>query len=688
MKSRSRRVLLCGISHIALAGLIAGPAFAQEPATTLDAIVVTGEKTSRSLKDTASSVSVTTARDIKKEKSGDSSVHEAISDVSNVLYPDSVSSPVIRGQDSQGPNTGATAFFAGTVPRATINLDGHYLNYNEFYFGTSSIWDVDSIEVFRGPQTTSQGANAIAGAIVVNTKDPTFTPEASYLAEIGNYNSRRAAVAFSGPLVEDELAGRIAIDYSGRDTFIDYVNSGFKHAGTDQSFSSFTGRAKLLWEPSAVPGLSAKLTYSYNTSNRPSQEAASTPFEDLKHITTTMPSWRQYGNTGVLDLNYDMDHGLQLTNQTQLSSSHVVRSTGLVNNGDAVIDQTNVSNETRLKFGDEADVLSGFVGLYYAHTKADEVLYLSGTSTFDDTKDNLGLFSELTYRLDDQWSMTGGLRYQHDWIQRKGLSVYSPDKVDFNGSFSAFLPKVSLAFAATPEWTLGAMVSRGYNPGGVSLNLSSKKWMEFKEESVWNYELFTRANLLDDQLTLTANVFYMDFKNAQYNIPVVVSTGVTQSYTINAERAHAYGLEVGAEYQALSNLKLKGSAGVLRTRIDEISSNVAMDGNQFAKSPGYMLSFGATYDVTEKFSISGQIRHIDGYYSDTANTPAYAIKPYTVVDARASYSFSDKLEAYGYVKNIFDNRAATYMQVNRGIGGIEASMTTPRMFGAGIRGTF
>jgi hypothetical protein len=74
-----------------------------------------------------------------------------------------------------GPNNGANVFWGGTVPRATINLDGHYLNYNEMYFGAPSVWDVDSIEVYRGPQTTSQGANAIAGAIVVKTKDPTFT---------------------------------------------------------------------------------------------------------------------------------------------------------------------------------------------------------------------------------------------------------------------------------------------------------------------------------------------------------------------------------------------------------------------------------------------------------------------------------------------------------------------------------
>lgn len=690
MGNKLRQNLLCGISAFALTATMVNPLLAQDAdgETTLEPIVVTGEKTRRSMKDTASSVSVKTKQEIEQEKAGNASVTEVLADVPNVVYPDSVSAPVIRGQDAQGPNTGATAFFAGTVPRATINIDGHYLNYNEFYFGATSVWDLESIEVFRGPQTTSQGANAIAGAIIVNTKDPSFTPEASYLAEIGSYNTRRAAVALSGPIIEDELAARVSLDYSGRDTFIDYINTGFQRGSTDQDFKSFTGRAKLLWEPSAVPGFTAKLTYSYGASNRPSQEAASAPYEDLNHITTTMPTWEQYTHTGVLDLDYDFGNGMVLTNQTQFSDSDAIRTTGLVNNGDADIDQQSISNETRVNFGGEEDPLSGVVGLYYAHVKTDEILYLSGTSTFDDTKDNLGLFSEMTYRFNEQWSLTGGLRYQQDRVQRYGLSVYSPTRVNFDETFSAFLPKLSLAYAATPEWTFGAMVSRGYNPGGVSLNLTSRKWMEFKEESIWNYELFTRASLLDDSLSLTGNLFYMDMENAQYNIPVVVATGVTQSYTINAEKAHAYGFELGADYQILDNLKLSASGGVLRTEIDEIKSNVSLEGNEFAKSPGYMVSFGATWDVNESLRVTGSVRHLDGYYSDTANTAAYAVKPYTVADIRASYAFSDKIELYGYVKNIFDERSATYMQQNRGIGGTEASMTAPRMIGLGVKGTF
>ena len=132
----------------------------------------------------------------------------------------------------------------------------------------------------------------------------------------------------------------------------------------------------------------------------------------------------------------------------------------------------------------------------------------------------------------------------------------------------------------------------------------------------------------------------------------------------------------------------RSGAGLLRTEIDKISANTGYKGNEFAKSPGYMLSFGVSWDVTSKLNLTAQLRHTDGYYSDVANTRLYLIKPYTIADFRASYQVTDNLQVYGYVKNIFDERAPTYMQQNRGIGGTEASMTEPRMFGAGIKGTF
>lgn len=712
MSTKLAASLLRSASALSILSLLAaGPALAQEAAAgnaiVLDVITVTGEKVSRNLKDTASSVAIKTAKEIEKEKTGNSSVTEVVSDVPNVTYTETVGVPVIRGLDGQGPNTGAGAFFSGTVPRASVNVDGHYLNYNESYFGATSVWDVDSIEVFRGPQTTSQGANAIAGAIIVNTKDPTFSREGAYQAEIGNYNQKRASFMLSGPLVGNELAGRIALDYSGRDTFIDYINPAYRDTGTDLDFKALNARGKLLWQPSEIPGFEAKLTYSLNKTNRPTQESAYLPFDELNSHATTMPTWKQDTHTGILDISYDFGNGYRIFNQTQYSDSSVHRKMPMVGIGAADVEQTNFSNEARVTFGEHGDVISGVAGIYYAHVSTNEKLDLpgrfpgagNGYSAFDDTKDNLGLFSEVNWKFAEQWTLTGGLRYQQDRVQRSGLSTYAEDAAEFDKTFSALLPKLSLTYAVTPDWNVGALVSRGYNPGGITLDFGTQapgipRWRNFKDETIWNYELFTRASVLDNRLTLSGNLFYMDFKNAQYNVSTEIDTSLPEpvysSYTINADKAHSYGVEIGADYLVLDNLTIKASAGILRTRIDEISINTrtSYEGNEFAKSPGYMLSLGASWDATEKLTISGQVRHTDGYYSDVANTPALAVGSYTVADARVSYQFTDAFQVYGYVKNILDERAPTYMQTNRGIGGLEAAITPPRMFGVGVRGSF
>ncbi|WP_151883741.1 TonB-dependent receptor [Pseudomonas putida] len=694
MKYPAQRSFSHGFGVLTLSTLLAAPhALADQPTTAgssqlvLTPVLVSGEKVERDLRNTASSVSVKSASEIDSLKTGNASVHEVLNDVPNVIYTDTVGAPIIRGQDTQGPNNGANVFWGGTVPRATINLDGHYLNYNEMYFGAPSVWDVDSIEVYRGPQTTSQGANAIAGAIVVKTKDPTFTPEAAYQAEIGSYHSRRSSLAVSGPL-SDNLAGRLALDYAARDTFIDYTNPSFASHNTDQDFRALNLRGKLLWLPDAVPGLGLKYTFAHGDSNRPTQEAASRPFHKLDHTGATMPSWHQQSNTHIVDVDYELDNGMKLFNQTQYSLSNVHRVIGVANGGDADIRQKNFSNESRITFGEQQDTLSGMAGLYLARTDSDEILYYGGISDFDDTKRNLGVFGEVSYRLNDRWTLTTALRLQQDQIQRSGTSPFAANGLDYDKTFTALLPKVSLAYALTPQWTVGGMVSRGYNPGGVSLNLSSKRFEAFDDERMWNYELFARASLLDDRLHLNANLFYMDMQDAQYNIPVVLASGLTQSYTINAEKAHAYGFELSADYRVLDNLTLKASAGALQTRIDDIDANNRYAGNEFARSPGYTVSFGPSWDITDRVNLNAQVRHIDGYYSDVANTKSYAIDGYTVADARMSYRFSDQVQVYTYVKNVFDERTPTYMQTNRGIGGIEASMTEPRTVGVGGKGAF
>ncbi|WP_121066340.1 TonB-dependent receptor [Chachezhania antarctica] len=694
---RSRRARLAqGCSLLTIAAAIAAqPASAQEVITGegqfLGTIYVTGENIVRELADTSSSVAVIGADEIADERAGKDDVQGVVEGTPNVLYNGSVSTPVFRGVNAEGPQTGAYAFFGGTVPRATINVDGHYQNYNELYFGATSVWDVDTIEVFRGPQTTVQGANAIAGAIIVNTKDPAFYREGAYRLEYGNYNQRRASFMYNAPISE-QVAARIALDYTARDTFIDYTSPTFLQNEFGQNFKNFNGRAKLLWAPADIMGLEVMLTYSRTKSNRPSIEGAGPPYEDLESPTGQMPSWEQTTDTAILDVEYEFDNGWLLTNQSQYSQSDVDRRVGMPSRGDADVLEDSYTNETLLSFGQPGDQVSGVMGLWTAYTTADETLDQGGISTFKDQKHNLGLFGELAWRMTDRWTVTGGLRYERDKIQRTGdvSPVFANSDLDYNQTFNEVLPKLSVAYDFSDDLTVGALVKKGYNPGGVSLDfVSTKTWQSFEPETVWDYELFTRASFLGDRLFVNGNLFFMDYTNAQQNITQQID-GLTYIHTINAESAQSYGLELSVDYQPFDTLTLRSGLGLLNTEFTDFPQSPALEGNAFASAPGAMFSLGASWNLTERFSIGGDLRYVDGYYSDVDNTPTYEVEGYTLVDLQASYSVNDAVEFYGYVNNLFDERTPVLLQPARGAASAftQASLTTPRMLGIGIRGTF
>ncbi|WP_460273327.1 TonB-dependent receptor [Celeribacter sp. ULVN23_4] len=627
----------------------------------LDPIIVTGEKVERDLKDTASSVVVVSGDSLQEKASND--VTETVSDIPNVLNTGSGQSPTIRGQDTQGPNTSAYAFFGGTVPRTTINTDGATQDYFSLNYGSASTWDVASIEVFRGPQTTAQGANSIAGAIIVNTNEPTFYEEGRAQLQFGSNNMKRASLAYSAP-ISDDLAARIAIDYSSRDTYVKYTGSNFTESVTDLDYESKTVRAKLLWQPAEIAGFEAKLTYSHSSSNRPQIEEVFEPYFDLENPADNYPSWEIESDSLVADLSYEFANGMVLTNELAYTSTSSDRLLETFNSGTAYIDRDTISNETRLTFGDDSSVWSGFVGFYAAKTDSDEELYISGANAYTDTKTSYGLFAETTYRVNDQFSVTGGLRFQQDHTERDGY--YLAYAVDYDETFEAVLPRLVLSYEVSPEMTVGALVSKGYNPGGVGLGFQTGQYFEYDEETVWNYELFARANLLDNRLALTANLFYADYKDAQRSISFT-KDGETDYTTTNADSAEAYGLELGADFRASDALRLKAGLGLLHTEITSFDAATAdLDGSEFARAPNYTLNLGAEWDVTDKLTLSGDVRYVDGYYSDDENTEAYKVDGYAVANIGASYLLSDNVRLFGSVTNLFDEEAATWLHSYRG----------------------
>ena len=155
-------------------------------------IMVTGERVVRTLSETPSSVVVATAEDIQGQATPDR-LEQVLMLVPNVQFGSEGEGPTIRGQDTTGVLRDVSAFLGETRPRATVTVDGRAVGYYEYVFGAASVWDVERVEVFRSPQSTTQGRNSIAGAIFVKTNDPTFNWEGNARALVGEIGTRQAS---------------------------------------------------------------------------------------------------------------------------------------------------------------------------------------------------------------------------------------------------------------------------------------------------------------------------------------------------------------------------------------------------------------------------------------------------------------------------------------------------------------
>ena len=198
-----------------------------------------------------------------------------------------------------------------------------------------------------------------------------------------------------------------------------------------------------------------------------------------------------------------------------------------------------------------------------------------------------------------------------------------------------------------------------------------------------------RGALLDDRLNLSGNLFYTDLRNAQRAVSTRISTNVVEIITVNAEEAVSYGLEVAADYQASDTLMIWGSAGWLKTEFRKFSSAVDdHEGNSFGEAPELTMTLGASYDVTDRFTVSGDVTHVAGYYSDDLNTDDLKTEAYTLANVQASYTADFGGTFFAYVNNVADIDAATSLSFARGGGAKTASLVAPREFGIGLRYDF
>ena len=646
-----RVAMLAGASPFVLAGA----AQAQQVEEVED-IVVTGDRTDRTLRQTASSVSVLTGGEVDR-LGGAYSTDDVIARIPNLVSTrPSSTAPAIRGIDGTGPAIGGDAFFGGTRPRVNFQVDNRTLSFNESIYSDGLLWDVQQIEVYRGPQSTLQGRNAIGGVIAIKTTDPSFDWNGKARAVVGENRVRQYSGAVGGPIVPDVLAFRIAGDWRTEESYIEFAPFTARREGLSTETReiddpgrsrSLTLRGKLLFTPS--PDVRALLTLSHSDAYAPQDAGLVRPFEDHVASFPAMPRFRNRADVAIADTEFHIADGLAFAFLGTASDFRVQRFAEL-GSGNALIDGREYTAEPRIRFGSAEDRLSGFIaGLVYRAHQGEEIDLFDGV--FKDRTHTNAVFGELVFKATPKVDVTLGARYESEERDRTGGA--GPFVIDFHRTFEAFLPRATVAVHASDSVTIGATVGRGYNAGGAGFSFEPPfPSYTYDKETVTNYEGFVRSTLAGGRLDLRANVFFNDYRGLQLPFDLNPDPAIFSYVIRNAGRATTYGAEVESRYRALDGLTLFANAGVLKTKVNRYA-DPAIQGNELPRAPAFSLNAGVLARPVAPLELSLDIRYTDAYFSDALNDARGKTKPYTIANAQIAWR-AGPTRVFVAASNLFD----------------------------------
>jgi len=367
-----------------LAALLTAGATAQELSTVdadaearQDTVIVTGQKIDRSLQDTPESVAVVTQVDIQTQNIND--LADAISRTANIATRFDDRGFSIRGISNENVSG------AGFSDLATIYVDGAPISRDAVRGGPLNIWDIEQIEFLRGPQSTLQGRNALAGAVVINTAEPTYDWQGRARAVFSTGDEeQRFGAAIGGPIIEDQVAFRLGAEVSETEGLVENTFLG----GFEDENETLNVRGKVLIEPSAIPDLQVRLSYTHDD-RKFGETIALFDIPDAND-NRQLPVNRPYMDDTVYDLgvatiDYDINDRLSIKSITTYSELERERSGDTDRTPDDLeffgqsIDTESFTQEFLLSYS--GDRLEGVLGGYIS--QIDSQQFFDSTFTFD-----------------------------------------------------------------------------------------------------------------------------------------------------------------------------------------------------------------------------------------------------------------------------------------------------------------
>jgi iron complex outermembrane receptor protein len=705
-RSNSARYALLLASVCAAPFALCAPALAQETAAAEEeeAITVTARRREENLQDVPIAVTSYSAEAL--EAAG-------AQDITAITQ----TTPNVTLENSRATNTTLTAFIrgvgqqdpvAGFEQGVGIYLDDVYLNRPQG--AVLDIYDIERIEVLRGPQGTLYGRNTIGGAVKYVTRrldadDPTLRARFAY----GSYNQMDAVVSGSLPLTDTFRIGA-AVAGLTRDGFGENLTTGEDNYNKD----IFAGRFSAEWEPTS--NFLARLSYDYidDDSNArqghrllPSAISGNSPLDnefDTEAGISNQP-WSLGGNSVIA-------RGVQVMLDWQPAENWTVRSISAYRDDSsrAPIDFDSTAAPTmdvpavyqNEQFSQELQVLyegerwNFLAGAYYLDANAFDAFDVIFTSVASFTLGDIdtktwAVFGEATWDFTDALSLTIGGRYTEDertaLIHRQffasapspyfggpgALGAGSPvPRFEGTRTDDAFTPRVILAYEASDDLNLYASYSQGFKGGGFDPrgNFANADVREgYLPEYVDTYEIGAKATLWGGRARANTAIFFSDYTDVQIPGSVIIPGPSFVGTVTNAGAAEIYGVEFEGTAQFTDNLSGALSVGYVSAEYTEFILNGidVSEQRDVQNTPDWTGSAGLTYSVPLTLGTApGEISFTGSgaYRSDTQQfefaIPLLDQPAFWLYDAAVYWtSDDDRLRLGVYGRNLGDERYIT-----------------------------
>ncbi|MEM9056021.1 MAG: TonB-dependent receptor [Pseudomonadota bacterium] len=610
----------------------------------IEEIVVYGEKRTLNLQDTPTSIGVVSSDTI--EDTGVLDFQEATRLLANVRDGAGLENGfVIRGINSEG-----TGVADGGAPLASLYIDGVIQSPGGARRGARGLWDVQQVEVLRGPQSTISGRNMLAGSIQIRSKDPTFDGSGTARVSVDDRDFLEVAVAQSITLVDEQLAARIALQGFENSTNVEFVN--LPTARRPDLGEYAQGRLKLLYEPTALPRLRVLYTGSVSSD----EPGTNTVFQtsDIDFFDRINLGRFEFRETQVLNqaltITYDLNDAWTLTAETTSADDETDRAFFLQQNGeivqgtDGTIAYQNVAQELRANYEGKNSRTSAIVGVYLFREELLNDTTVLGNLRFgaDLVERNRAVFGQVTFGVSKRLALIVGGRWDSSDTEGTliGGTVSEPEPEPVpDADFSVLIPSLGFLYDLTDNVALGGTARSGFRAGGSGRNLAGV--YEYDPETTFNYELALRSTWFDDALRVNANVFFTDWRDQQ--ITVQLSPLAGDQIVENAGRSELAGAELEIDYAASDALTIGASLGVLETRITAVSStnrSVGLSaGDAFREAPAVSASLRARYVLPQGWFFSADGEYSDSYFSLIPNLPMTRIDEYIVANARVGFAW-------------------------------------------------